>query len=67
MRKINRFTRFVLLVSLSAGLFSCEDDPILEQGPSNGTGGSYGRLGLPDSTGKYAPPSITNKNNPAIF
>lgn len=67
MRKCKHSALLIMLVGLTAGLFSCEDDPILDQGPSKSAGGSYGRLGLPDSTGKYAPPSVTNKNNPSIF
>ena len=67
MKKIQLFARITLLACLATGLFSCEDDPILEQGPANSAGGSYGRLGLPDSTGRYAPPAVTNQNNPAIF
>jgi hypothetical protein len=57
----------LLMLSALTGLSGCEDDPLLE-GPKNGaTGGSYGRLSMPDSNGRYLPAPVHHDGNTAVF
>lgn len=57
----------LLMISALAALSGCEDDPLLEGPPAATSGGSYGRLSMPDSTGKYAPAPIGHDGNTAVF
>lgn len=69
MNLLSRVLKITFFICLTCWFTACEDDPILE-GPNNGNtaGGSYGRLGVLDSTGRFsAPPVIYNPNNPKVF
>ena len=69
MNSTSHIIKLVFVLCIGCCFAACEDDPLLE-GPNNGkpAGGSYGRLGVPDSTGNYpAPPVIYDPSNPEVF
>ena len=57
----------LLMISSIAVFAGCEDDPILEGPPGSNSGGSYGRLSMPDSTGSYSPAPVQHEGNTAVF